>query len=410
MPLVPRLAWLTVSLLWVAFLLNYLDRQMVFSIFPVLTREMGFSDTQLGLVGTVFTWSYSLSMPFAGRVADMLPRHRLVVASLVLWSCATLGTGLSRTVASLLFWRGAMGITESLFMPAALAMIATVHVGETRSRALAIFSTAQFAGIFAGGWYGGWMADHIGWRAGCFLLAGLGVCYAAVLMLRLPRLKTIGRLTEIAAPRAVLKSRCWLALCGAFFTFCAMLWILLAWLANFIHYRHHLSLTQSGFTATAFLQAGSAVGVLCGGSLADRLARRVPGARFYVGAFGLSFCTPFAWATLAVDSLVWMEFCAAAFGLFGGLFIANVFAAAYDVIARENYGLAAGAMNMIGGFAAGAAVFLTGLLQQSFGTAYLIKWFAFAAVIAAITLAVVVHAYFRDDRARIASAENQLSP
>ena len=119
----------------------------------MLTREMGMSNVQLGLVGTVFTWSYSLSMPFAGRIADVVPRERLVVASLLLWSLATLGTGISRSVSSFLFWRAAMGITESLFMPAALALIATVHAEATRSRALAIFATAQFAGIFAGGWY-----------------------------------------------------------------------------------------------------------------------------------------------------------------------------------------------------------------------------------------------------------------
>jgi MFS family permease len=390
--------WFTVALLWVAFLLNYIDRQMIFSIFPVLAHEMNMSDLQVGLIGTVFTWSYCVSMPLAGRVADLLPRQRLIVASLLLWSCATLGTGLSRSGSVLLFWRGAMGITESLFMPAALSLIATVHAGATRSRALALFATAQFAGIFAGGWYGGWMADNLGWRVGCTVLSALGICYAVMLSMALPRPKATARAQSGASVLAVFQSRCVLALCAAFFVFCAMLWILLAWLANFIHNRYHLSLTESGWTATVFLQTGSAIGVLCGGVLGDRIARRIGPGRFYVAIFGLLCCSPFAWAMLSGNSLAALELCASGFGLFGGLFIANVYASAYDVIAQQNYGFAAGLMNMIGGFAAGAAILLTGLLQKSFGTAFVIRMFALSAVIAAGVLAAVVLSQFAKDQ------------
>lgn len=390
--------WVTVGLLWVAFLLNYIDRQMIFSIFPVLKHEMNMSDLQLGLIGSVFTWSYCASMPLAGRVADLLPRKGLIVASLLLWSCATLGTGFSRSGSDLLFWRAAMGITESMFMPAALALIATVHARSTRSRALALIATAQFAGIFAGGWYGGWMADNLGWRVGCVVLSALGICYAVMLSVALPRPKATARAQPGASAIGVFKSRCVLALCAAFFVFCAMLWILLAWLANFIHDRYHLSLTESGFTATAFLQTGSAIGVLCGGVLGDRMARRIAAGRFYAGIFGLLCCTPFAWAMLAGNSLPTLELCASGFGLFGGLFIANVYASAYDVIAQQNYGFAAGLMNMIGGFAAGAAILLTALLQKPFGAAFVIRIFAISAAIAAGVLAAVVITHFAEDQ------------
>ncbi|MEO7142165.1 MAG: MFS transporter, partial [Bryobacteraceae bacterium] len=97
----PRLAagkmvspWLVVALLWVAFLINYVDRQSVFSIYPVLKRDLHLSDPQLGLAGTVFIWTYSLCMPFTGRLADLFRRDRIIIASIVLWSLATLGTGL----------------------------------------------------------------------------------------------------------------------------------------------------------------------------------------------------------------------------------------------------------------------------------------------------------------------------
>ena len=72
-----RLAWAAVAFLWFAYLLNYMDRQVVFSIFPVLRSDMRFSDTQLGLVGTLFIWVYSLCMPLTGRLADLVRRDRL---------------------------------------------------------------------------------------------------------------------------------------------------------------------------------------------------------------------------------------------------------------------------------------------------------------------------------------------
>src|SRR3984957_3217010 len=203
-----RLAWATVAFLWFAYLLNYVDRQAVFSIFPVLRSELGFSDTQLGLVGTLFIWVYSLCMPLTGRLADVVRRDRLVISSLILWSLATLGTALSASVPAFLFWRAVMGITESLYVPAALAIIAALHPGATRSKALAIHNTAQFAGIIAGGWYGGWAADHIGWRRGFALVAIAGMAYAFVLwsVFRGARHFGTGRSRQAARPADIFRS------------------------------------------------------------------------------------------------------------------------------------------------------------------------------------------------------------
>jgi len=396
-----RLAWLMAGLLWIAYLVNYVDRQVVFSIFPVLKADLRFSDAQLGLIGTVFMWVYSICMPLMGRIADVRRRDRLVLASLVLWSLATFGTGLSGSVTTFLFWRALMGITESLFMPAALGLVAVWHSGATRSRALALFATGQFAGIAVGGWYGGWMADHTGWRSGFFWLAALGIAYAVVLraVFRDAPAHEAPAKQRATAPLDVLKSRSYLALIAAFFTFCFVFWILLAWLANYIYEHYHLSLTESGFRATLFLQSGCAVGVLLGGVLGDRFAKCIPGGRFYVGGAGLFLCTPFAYALQAVDSLASLEFCSAAFGLLGGLFIANLYASAYDVVSERNYGFAAGAMNLVGGLAGGAAIFLTGFFKASLGMAGLIRWGAIASMFAACIMAALVAVCFRSDHA-----------
>ena len=100
-----RSAWVVVLLLWFALLINYVDRQDVFSIFPVLQRDLHFSNKQLGLVGSVFAFVYAVCMPLAGRAGDVFRRVNVVVASMVLWSLATLGTSLSRTPFSFVGWR-----------------------------------------------------------------------------------------------------------------------------------------------------------------------------------------------------------------------------------------------------------------------------------------------------------------
>jgi MFS family permease len=202
-----------------------------------------------------------------------------------------------------------------------------------------------------------------------------------------------------AAPFAVLKSRSYLALCVAFFNFCVILWILFAWLANFIYERYHVSMTESGIRATLFLQSGTAAGVLLGGVLGDHFARRFPGGRLYIGGFGLFACAPFAYALVAAGSLPLLELFSAAFGFLGGLFIANLFAGAYDVVSERNYGFAAGSLNMIGGLAGGAAIYLTGVFKASLGMAGLIRWGAMASAITAAIMVATVAVWFRSDHA-----------
>ncbi|HYM05884.1 MAG TPA: MFS transporter [Terriglobales bacterium] len=401
-----RLAWTTVGFLWFAYFLNYLDRQVVFSIFPVLRSSLGFSDTQLGLVGTLFIWVYSLCMPITGRLADVARRNRLVISSLALWSLATLGSGLSSSVPVFLFWRAVMGVTESLYVPAALATIAILHPGATRSKALAIHSTAQFTGIIAGGWYGGWAADHIGWRPGFTLLAIAGTAYAILLWRFFPDAPPSFRHVHRAAtPADIFKSSCYWTLALAFFGFCTMLWMLYAWFPNFIYERYHLSMTESGLTATIYLQTSCMVGVLGGGVLADWLVERIRSGRFLIAIAGLAGSAPFAFLCLAAGSLAIAKLSAAAFGFFAGVFIANLFAAAYDVVSRQNYGLGAGILNLTGGVAGGAAILTTGLWKASLGMATLMKWQALASGAGAILLLCVVVTRFAPDRRRALAGE-----
>ncbi|HZT28856.1 MAG TPA: MFS transporter [Bryobacteraceae bacterium] len=400
---VTRFAWVVVAVLWLAYVINYLDRQVVFSIFPALKRDLGFTDAQLGLVGSLFVSVYSLCMPLTGRIADVLRRDRVVAASLALWSLATLGTAISRSVGEFLTWRVVMGIMESMYVPAALGLIAALHTGSTRSRALATHATAQFIGIVAGGWYGGWIGDNIGWRPGFYSLTVLGAAYAALLVFvfrGLPPLKPAVKKAGAASPLAILRARSYLALIAAFFAFCVMLWMLYAWLPNFIYERYHLSMTESGFTATVYLQTSSAIGVVIGGILGDRFGKRIRGGRFYICGIGLLLCSPFAYLAISAHSLFLLKVGASVFGLTAGLYMANHFAATYDVISERNYGLGTGVLNMMGGLSGSAAIFLAGLWKNSLGITGLMGWGAAATMITAAFMIAVVASQFTADRHR----------
>lgn len=399
-------------MLWIAFVINYVDRQVVFSIFPALTRDLGFTNAQLGLIGTIFIWIYSLCNPLVGRISDVYSRPRLIVISIVLWSMATLGTGLAGSVTAFLALRAVMGVTEALYVPPALGVIGTLHSGATRSRALALHGTAQFAGIVVGSSFGGFMADGPGWRTAFFVLAGVGLLYAPVLWIRLRHLDSPH---AVLAPKAaaggsspyrdMAGNACYLALSLAFFSLCIILWMIYAWLPTHLGEKMGLSMSRAGVEAAFWVQTGNLTGNLIGGALGDALSRRWPVARFVLVCIGLTCCAPFAYFALASTTLGAFKVFACGFGLTAGLMTGNHFAASYDVTAPSNYGIGAGTLNMVGGISGGAAIFVAGQLKDTLGIRGLMGWSAVFAVTCAVILAITVWARFSKDRwvARTAS-------
>ena len=124
-PVSSRSAWLLVGFLGVALFLNNSDRHTVFSIFPVLKADLKFTDLQLGLTGSIFLWVYAICNPIAGQLGDRYSKRKLVTWSVILFSGVTVLTGLARTPWMMLFCRALLGVTESLFMPCAIALIVT---------------------------------------------------------------------------------------------------------------------------------------------------------------------------------------------------------------------------------------------------------------------------------------------
>src|SRR5579864_4812515 len=110
--------WWLVAMLWSIAFFNYADRQAVFSLFPLLGKELHLSQLQRGLLGSSFAWTYGLFSPFAGLIVDRVRRKFAILGGLYAWSVICMATALSRSLGSLLFFRAAEGLGETFYFPA----------------------------------------------------------------------------------------------------------------------------------------------------------------------------------------------------------------------------------------------------------------------------------------------------
>ncbi len=401
-----RQATLLVAFMWVAYFLNYADRQAVFAMFPALKTSLAMTDKQLGFVGAIFLWIYACGCPIAGQLADRFSKRLLVVLSLVVWSIVTVATGLATSAIMLLTLRGVMGISESLYMPTAISLTANAHLPEHRSRAIATLTTAQIAGTVAGSWFGGWMADRGQWRGAFFALGAVGVLYAVpyFLFLRGVHEAPPDEAAKAGAPlalAALVKVRTFLLLCVIFPVFVFGLWLLYGWLPTFLHDKFTLNQSDAAFNATVFLQGATAIGLLGGGVLADRMYRRTKAARQWLMIASLLLCAPCLHALGSSDTLNITRVAAAAFGLFSGLLMGNIFPAAFEVVPADTRASAVGVLNFCGGIMSGCATLFGGLWKKSLGIDHLLTLTGVAYVIAGIVLLVGGTLFFRQDYDRI---------
>ena len=108
-------------------MLNYADRAAFSSVLPPLRNDLRLSDTELGLLSSLFLWSYALAGPVAGIMADRYSRSSLVIWSLVAWSAITFLTGVTNGLIMLIVLRTGLGVSQSLYLPAGLALIADTN-------------------------------------------------------------------------------------------------------------------------------------------------------------------------------------------------------------------------------------------------------------------------------------------
>ena len=413
-PPVRPLAWFLIGFLWIAYFLNYCDRQVVYAVFPVLRAHLAFTNAELGLTGSLFIWATGAASPFAGILNERYSRQSLVVWTLVLWSSVTFLTGFSNGPASLLGGRVLLGVTEAVFIPIAVNLIGDTVPLEFRSRAVALFFSAQILGVIAGGSLGGWIAEHLGWRVAFFALGTAGALLAAPLAVFLRRFRRLppapetrrhsrSDFTELA------KVRSFVALCCCFPMFVVVLTIMYSWLPAFLHDKFSLGLAAAGFKATAYLQTGTTLGLIAGSWISDRWSRRRKEARFWLVAAAMVLGAPWIYL-VAHGSLPLAEVGSLGFGMANGFFTSNIMVAPFDVVPLRTTTTAIAMINTIAPPFSGLATFLTGVWKDRIGIANIFTILATLMLIAGGILILCTSRLFKDDRKRLQMKAAEIQP
>lgn len=362
-------------MLWSVSFFNYADRSAVFTLFPLLQSEMHLSPVQLGLLGSSFAWTYGILGPFSGNLVDRIKRKKAVLGGLYIWSIIAASTSLARGFYQLLGFMTAEGVGESVYYPASMSMISDYHGPETRSRAMGFHQTSVYVGTVAGGFFAGLIGEHFGWRWSFLVFGILGMILGIFLLrwLREPRRTSAllnpkaGKLSLAQFFRILGRTPAAMLLLAGFCCANFVAMVLLSWMPKFLYDRFGLSVALAGLSATLFVQFASMGGSPLGGWLADRKQAKHRGGRIAVQSAALLFGAPFIFLCSRTTSIVVLAMALAGWGLFKGIYDANIFASLYDVIPPEARGTAAGVMNMVGWLGGGAAPVAIGILAERVG-------------------------------------------
>lgn len=367
--------WLVVALLWVVALLNYMDRQML----STMQDAMKFDIVELqkaeafGALMAVFLWIYGIVSPFAGVVADRVSRKKLVVGSLFVWSAVTYLMGYASDFTQLYWLRALMGVSEALYIPSALSLIADWHEGKSRSLAIGIHMTGLYVGQAVGG-FGATIAATFSWHSTFYWFGIIGIAYSVVLALLLHD-KPKAAAAVAASPNPVTlmkKESLWRGLSVVLSTWA--FWVILIyfavpslpgwatknWLPTLFADNLGLDMAQAGPMSTITIAASSFVGVLLGGVLSDKWVQRNIRGRIYTSAIGLGMTIPALVLLGFGHSVVAVVGAGMLFGIGFGMFDANNMPILCQIISAKYRATAYGVMNMVGVFAGAAVTQLLG--------------------------------------------------
>jgi MFS family permease len=373
--------WFVVGMLWFVCFFNYADRLAINSVFDPIKAEMGLSDAQLSIVGAAFMWVYAAAAPLAGLIGDRFKRKTLIIAGLVFWSLITVATAFSRNYTQLVLCRALEGFGEAFYFPASMALVSDYHGHDTRSRALSIHQSSVYAGTIAGGSVAGYMAQHYGWRSSFYLFGWFGVLLGVVLLLLLKEPQRgqseavedahaamdLRQPNILASIGAILKTPMFWVLMFVFVGANFVAGIFLTWMPTYLKRTFQMSLSMAGFSATAYLQIASVLGVITGGILADRFRKRHSGGRMMAQAIGLFCGAPFIFLTGWTLSVPVLVLAMIGFGYFKGMYDANIWASLHDVVKPERRATAVGLMNSVGWVGGGLGAWAIGLTAPIYG-------------------------------------------
>jgi MFS family permease len=301
-------AYYVLGVLFVVYIFNFIDRQILAILLQPIKDELKISDTALGfLTGFAFALFYTVAgLPLA-RIADRWVRRSLIAISLATWSIMTATSGLARGFTDLAFARIGVGIGEAGATPPAHSLIADYFPPEKRATAFAVYASGIYVGVGLGFWIGGWINDNYGWRMAFFVVGLPGVLMALIVRFTVrepPRglsdhvagktqEYTIGEVWRFFSTLPAARN---VSLAGGFHAFVG--YGLGAWLPAFFIRVHSMTPGSLGRWLSWITAIGGIIGAFAGGWIADRWVRSNPRARPYVGLIGVLLSIPPLFFTL----------------------------------------------------------------------------------------------------------------
>ena len=357
--------WVVVGLLSVVAFLNYLDRQML----STMQEAIGADITELqasqnfGRLMAIFLWIYAVVSPFAGSVADRLSRKWLIVGSLGVWSTVTLLMGFCTSFSQMYVLRGLMGVSEALYIPSSLSLIADYHEGKSRSLAIGLHMTGLYLGQAVGG-FGAIFSDALSWRLVFQGFGLIGVAYAVVLMVFLKEKRQPAVIPSedpsVIPSEAKESSHSLFQSFGLIFTNIAF-WAILFFFAstslpgwatkNWLPTLFKGSIDNpmlAGPVATITIALASFIGVMVGGPLSDKWVKKNLKGRVYTSAIGLSLMIPALLLMGLGHGLAAAIASGLIFGLGYGMFDTNNMPILCQFVPTRLRATAYGFMNMVG--------------------------------------------------------------
>jgi MFS family permease len=277
-------------------LLNFYDRQAPGALVEPMRREFGLSDTQIGLLGSMFIWIYALAGVPLGRLADVWSRKKLLTIGVTVWSALTAAAGLAASFSFLVFTRLGVGVGEAVCAPVGTSWIGDLFPAKRRARVLSLFMLGVPVGGALSFLLCGPIAQAWGWRTALVSAAAPAIILVPLLLLvREPvRGESEETLEETAATEpkrdvrgsifAVLRIHTlwWIILSGALLNF--NMYALATFLPAFMTRVHGYSVARAGVTCGIVYLIGGVCGGLLGGHLGDLVASNARNARLWMAA------------------------------------------------------------------------------------------------------------------------------
>ena len=359
--------WVVVALLWMVAMLNYMDRQMLSTMKVAMMGDIHELEKaeNFGRLMAIFLWIYALMSPMAGLIADRINRKWLIVGSLAVWSAVTLAMGYATTFDQLYALRAVMGVSEALYIPAGLALIADYHRGTTRSLAVGIHLSGLYFGQALGG-FGATVANQYSWQLAFHLFGLIGIAYSVVLVFFLRENRQV-----VVAPKKALAVSGFQSIKNSLGMLFGMVpfWVILFyfsapsfpgwavknWMPTLFASSLHLDMAIAGPMATITIAGSSLISVILGGLLADHWIKFNVRGRIFTGVIGLTMMVPALLLLGFGQSTFTVIGGAVLFGLGFGMFDANSMPILCQFVSPRHRAAGYGLMNMTG-ISAGAVI------------------------------------------------------